>query len=87
MEKKTNRKVRTGRVVSTRMDKSVVVMVERLKKHPLVGKTIKQRKKFVAHDAKNECQPNDIVRIVETRPLSKTKRWALMDVMERAKIK
>jgi small subunit ribosomal protein S17 len=87
MEKKTKQKIRMGRVVSARMDKSVVVIVERLKKHPRVGKIIRQRKKFVAHDAQNECQENDIVRIGETRPLSKTKRWTLLGIVERAKIK
>jgi small subunit ribosomal protein S17 len=78
------RKVRVGRVVSDRMDKTVVVAVERIMRHPLYGKTVKRTKKFHAHDENNECRVGDVVEIMETRPLSKTKRWRVSRVVQKA---
>lgn len=80
-----NRKERVGIVVSNKMDKTITVAVERLVQHPLYKKSIKQTKKFKAHDETNQCNVGDTVRIQETRPLSKTKRWRLVEVVERAK--
>lgn len=80
-----NRKVRVGRVVSDKMDKTIVVAVERLVSHPIYGKSVKQTTKFKAHDENNECKIGDIVKIMETRPLSKDKRWRLVEIVERAK--
>ena len=87
MEGKTRnlRKERVGIVTSNKMDKSIVVSVERKQKHPIYGKFIKTTKKFHAHDEKNECNEGDTVRIMETRPMSKTKNWRLVDIIERAK--
>ena len=79
------RKERTGVVVSDKMDKTVVVAVERKEKHPLYGKFVKKTTKFVAHDEKNECGVGDTVRIMETRPLSKTKNWRVVNIVEKAK--
>jgi len=79
------RKERIGIVVSNKMDKSVVVAVERKVKHPMYSKFLKKTTKFVAHDDKNECNEGDTVRIMETRPLSKTKCWRLVEIIERAK--
>ena len=79
------RKERTGLVTSSKMDKSIVVSVERKVKHEKYGKFIKKTSKFVAHDEKNECNPGDTVRIMETRPLSKSKNWRLVEIVERAK--
>lgn len=79
------RKERTGIVTSNKMDKSITVSVERKKKHPMYGKFIKLTKKFHAHDEKNECNIGDTVRIMEVRPLSKTKNWRLVEIIERAK--
>jgi len=79
------RKNMIGRVVGGKMDKTVVVSVETLKKHPLYGKYVKRRVKFLAHDEKNECGAGDKVVISETRPLSKNKRWRVKEVMEKAK--
>ncbi len=79
------RKERTGIVTSTKMNKSIVVSVESREKHPMYGKFIKKTKKFMAHDEKNECGIGDTVRISETRPLSKLKRWRLIEVVEKAK--
>jgi len=73
-----------GRVTSNKMDKTVVVVVERLKRHPLYKKVIRVRKKFKAHDADNACQIGDMVRIVESRPLSKEKRWVVEEILESA---
>jgi small subunit ribosomal protein S17 len=78
------RKQMVGRVTSNKMDKTVVVQIERLKRHPLYGKTIRQRRHFKAHDAENTCQVGDLVRIVESRPLSKEKRWVVVEILERA---
>jgi len=86
MEEKRNlRKERIGLVTSNKMEKSITVSVERKKKHPIYGKFIKLTKKFHAHDDKNECNIGDTVRIMETRPLSKTKNWRLVEIIERAK--
>lgn len=79
------RKERIGIVVSNKMEKSIVVAVERKVKHPMYGKFLKKTTKFVAHDDKNECNEGDTVRIMETRPLSKTKCWRLVEIIERAK--
>ncbi len=78
------RKSMVGRVTSNRMDKTVVVVVERLKRHPLYKKVIRVRRKFKAHDADNTCQIGDMVRIVESRPLSKEKRWVVEEILESA---
>lgn len=79
------RKTRVGRVVSDKMDKTIVVAVEDFVRHPLYGKAVKRTKKFKAHDELNTCQIGDKVRIMETRPLSKDKRWRLVTVIEKAK--
>ena len=79
------RKTRLGVVTSNRMDKTVTVAVERKVKHPIYGKFVKKTTKFHAHDEKNECTIGDTVRIMETRPLSKTKRWRMVEVVEKAK--
>ena len=79
-------KVRTGIVVSNKMDKTIVVRVERMAEHPLYGKRIKRAKKYVAHDAENACGMGDEVRSRETRPLSKTKRWELVEIMRKAPV-
>ena len=79
------RKDRIGVVVSNKMDKSIVVAVERKEKHPMYGKFVKKTTKFVAHDEKNECSIGDTVRIMETRPLSKTKNWRLVEIVEKVK--
>jgi small subunit ribosomal protein S17 len=85
MEKRNLRKERTGVVVSSKMDKSIVISVERKVKHPKYGKFVKKTSKFVAHDEKNDCNPGDTVKIMETRPLSKSKNWRLVEIVERAK--
>ena len=79
------RKERIGIVVSNKMDKSIVVAVATKEKHPIYGKFVKKTTKFVAHDEKNECAEGDRVRIMETRPLSKTKNWRLVEIVEKAK--
>lgn len=79
------RKERIGVVVKDKMDKSIVVAVERKMKHPIYGKFVKKTKRFVAHDEKNDCNIGDTVKIMETRPLSKTKCWRLVNIIERAK--
>jgi len=79
------RKTRIGVVTSNRMEKTITVAVERKVKHPIYGKFVKKTTKFHAHDEKNECTIGDTVRIMETRPLSKTKRWRLVEVVEKAK--
>ena len=79
------RKIRIGVVSSNRMDKTVTVAVERKVKHPIYGKFVKKTTKFHAHDEKNECSIGDLVKIMETRPLSKTKRWRLVEVVEKVK--
>ncbi|MBT3312829.1 MAG: 30S ribosomal protein S17 [Desulfobacterales bacterium] len=84
MEKRGNRREFTGTVVSDKMDKTVVVMVERLVKHKLYKKYIKRRAKFSVHDEKNNCKTGDKVVITESRPLSKTKRWRVINIVEKA---
>ncbi|MGL4347681.1 MAG: 30S ribosomal protein S17 [Chitinophagaceae bacterium] len=79
------RKMRIGVVSSNKMQKTVTVNVERKVKHPIYGKFLKKTTKFHAHDEKNECQLGDLVKIMETRPLSKTKRWRLVEIIEKAK--
>lgn len=78
------RKIRVGQVVSDRMNKTVVVMVERFVEHPLYKKHIRRRSKLYAHDEKNACHVGDTVKVVETRPLSKTKRWRVVEIVTRA---
>ena len=88
MEARNLRKERTGVVVSNKMDKTITVAAkfkEFKEKHPIYGKFVSKTKKYHAHDEKNECQIGDTVRIMETRPLSKTKRWRLIEIIERAK--
>jgi len=80
-----NRKTRIGKVVSDKMDKTVVVAVETKVRHPLYGKTVNRTTKFKAHDENNEANINDKVLIMETRPLSKDKRWRLVEIVEKAK--
>ena len=79
------RKEKIGVVVSDKMEKTIVVEVLRKVKHPIYGKFVKRTSKFAAHDDKNECQTGDLVRIMETRPLSKSKCWRLVEIIERAK--
>ncbi|MFN6373556.1 MAG: 30S ribosomal protein S17 [Chitinophagia bacterium] len=79
------RKTKTGVVSSDKMEKTITVAVERKVKHPIYGKFVKKTTKFHAHDEKNEAKPGDFVRIMETRPLSKTKRWRLVEIIEKAK--
>lgn len=79
------RKQRVGVVSSNKMQKSISVLVERRVKHPIYGKTVKSSKKYIAHDEENTCNIGDVVKIMETRPLSKNKRWRLVEVIERAK--
>jgi len=79
------RKVRTGTVVSSKMDKSIVVRVDRTMKHPLYKKTVRTSSKLYAHDENNEANKGDLVKVMETKPQSKTKRWRLVDIVERAK--
>ena len=82
---RANRKVRTGTVVSDKMDKTIVVKVEDFIRHPLYGKRVKRTTKFKAHDEQNACGIGDRVRIMETRPLSRDKRWRLEETIEKAK--
>ncbi|MBM6616146.1 30S ribosomal protein S17 [Bacillus suaedaesalsae] len=86
MTERNQRKVYTGRVVSDKMDKTITVLVETYKKHTLYGKRVKYSKKFKAHDELNQAKTGDIVRIMETRPLSATKRFRLVEVVEKAVI-
>ena len=81
---KERRKVLFGRVLSNRMDKTVVVQVERQKRHRLYGKVITMRQKYKAHDAENACQIGDLVQMIESRPMSKEKRWVVAEILERA---
>lgn len=82
---RNTRKERIGKVVSNKMAKSIVVSVERKVKHPMYGKFVKRTTKFMAHDENNEAQIGDTVRIMETRPLSKNKRWRLVEIVEKVK--
>lgn len=79
------RKMRVGKVISSKMDKSITVAVERYMKHPIYGKFVRSTTKFVVHDETNDANEGDTVRIMETRPISKRKRWRLVEVLERAK--
>jgi small subunit ribosomal protein S17 len=85
MEERNLRKERIGRVTSNKMEKSITIAVESRMKHPMYGKFLKKTHKFMAHDEKNECGIGDLVRIMETRPLSKNKSWRLVEIIERAK--
>ena len=85
MEARNLRKTKIGVVTSNKMTKTITVSVERKVKHPIYGKFVKKTTKFHAHDDKNECSIGDVVRIMETRPLSKTKRWRLVEVLEKVK--
>lgn len=84
MAERNLRKVKVGTVVSDAMDKTVVVAVERRVAHPLYGRIVKRTTRFMAHDEKNECKVGDRVRIMETRPLSKQKRWRVVNIIERS---
>ncbi len=85
MSERNRRKTKVGLVVSDKMDKTIVVSVEDFVRHSLYGKSVKRTKKFKAHDENNECNAGDKVRIMETRPLSKDKRWRLVNVIEKVK--
>ena len=85
METRNLRKERTGVVTSNKMDKSITVAIKWKEKHPIYGKFVNKTKKYHAHDEKNECGIGDTVKIMETRPLSKTKRWRLVQIIKRAK--
>ena len=85
IEERNLRKTRTGKVVSNKMDKTIVVAVENNVKHPVIGKIVKRTYKLKAHDENNTCNIGDTVKVMETRPLSKDKRWRLVEVIERAK--
>jgi len=85
MEERNLRKQRIGVVASSSMNKSITVLVQRRLKHPIYGKFVKKSRKFMAHDENNECGVGDKVRIMETRPLSKNKRWRLVEILEKAK--
>ena len=80
-----DRKVRTGVVVSDRMDKTVVVRIESQKRHPLYGKTVRRSSRLAAHDEANQAHVGDVVRVMETRPLSKSKRWRVVEIVEKAR--
>ena len=82
---RNNRKVRTGKVTSDARDKTITVSVERTFRHKLYGRVVKNQRKYMAHDEKNEANNGDLVEIMETRPMSKTKRWRLSQIIERAK--
>src|ERR1700736_2468258 len=82
-QKKSRRQQKVGRVVSNKMDKTIVVVVESLKKHRIYKRTYKQTKRFHAHDEENICQVGDMVRIEESRPLSKLKRWRMVEILKR----
>ena len=85
MTERSRRKVRVGKVVSDRMEKTVVVSIERLVKHPVYGRYVRRRTKFKVHDEQNTCHIGDVIRFVETRPLAKYNRWRFVEVVERAK--
>ena len=82
---RNRRKVRVGKVVSDRMKKTIVVSIERLVKHPTYGRYVRKRTKFKVHDEKNECGVGDLVRITETRPISREKRWRVLEIVEKAR--
>ncbi len=85
MSERNQRKSRVGVVSSDKMNKTITVVVERKLKHPIYGKYFKKSKKFTAHDENNECNIGDLVKIAETRPISKNKRWRLLEIIEKAK--
>ena len=85
MEERNLRKEKVGKVVSNKMQKSITITVNRKEKHPIYGKFVNKTSKFMAHDEKNEAGIGDTVRIMETRPLSKSKRWRLVEIIEKAK--
>ena len=85
MSERNLRKTRVGKVVSDKMDKTIVVAIENSVKHPLYGKIVKRTYKLKAHDEKNECQIGDRVKVMETRPLSRDKRWRLVEIVEKAR--
>lgn len=85
MEERNLRKVRVGKVISNKMDKTIVVAIEDHVKHPVIGKIVKKTYKLTAQDEKNECNIGDTVKVMETRPLSKTKRWRLVEIVEKAR--
>jgi len=82
---RNRRKIRTGKVVSDRMEKTVVVSIERLVRHATVGRYVRRREKFKVHDEKNECKIGDVIRFMETRPVSKDKCWRFVEFVERAR--
>jgi small subunit ribosomal protein S17 len=82
---RNRRKVRVGTVVSDRMEKTVVVSIERFVKHPVYGRYVRRRTKFKVHDEQNACKTGDVIRFMETRPMSKDKRWRFVEFVERAK--
>ena len=86
MGERSNRKVFVGTVISNKMDKTAVVLVERVARHPIYKRYIKERKKFMAHDPKNLCGIGDKVRIIESRPISKRKRWQVVQILEKGKV-
>ena len=85
MEERNSRKVKIGKVISNKMDKTIVVAIEENKKHPLYGKIVKRTYKLKAHDEENVCSIGDKVKVMETRPLSKDKRWRLVEIVEKVK--
>lgn len=85
MKERGQRKIRKGKVVSNKPNKTIIVQVERLVQHPKYKKFIKRRSKLYAHDEKNECQMGDVVEVIESRPLSRLKRWRLLSIVEKAK--
>ncbi len=85
METRNTRKVRIGSVVSNKMKKSIIVAIERRVAHPIYKKYFKKTTKLMAHDENNECKPGDVVKIMETRPMSKRKKWRLVEIVEKAK--
>lgn len=85
MTERNLRKTRIGVVTSNKMEKTITISVERRLRHPIYGKFVKKTNKFMAHDETNDCKVGDVVRIMETRPLSKLKRWRLVEIIERAK--
>jgi small subunit ribosomal protein S17 len=84
-DERSRRKIRVGKVVSDRMEKTIVVSIERLVKHPVYGRYVRRRTKFKVHDEQNACKIGDVVRFMETRPISKDKRWRFVEFVDRAK--
>jgi small subunit ribosomal protein S17 len=80
------RKVLVGRVISDKMDKTIVVRVERLTRHPLYGKVIRHHKRYKVHDEENACRVGDLIRMIESQPISKEKRWVVTDILKRAEL-